>query len=153
MRLYRPVARRSGTTLIETVLTVTALLMLILGTVDLGIGTFRLHVLSEAARMGVRQAIVHGQMAPGGWNGGTWGPTTYTGQANSSDPKAQAIAPYLVGMDPSAVTVKYEWPDGNTNLESHVKVTVTATWTPLLGFIFGSSSTTLTGSSSMPIAH
>jgi hypothetical protein len=156
MRLRCRTAPRRGATLTELALTITAFLALVLGSVDLGIATFRLHVLSQAARMGVRQAIVHGPNAPSGWNGGTWGPSTYTAYANASDAKAQSIAPYLVGLNASQVQITMQWPGTGSPanaLEQPVSVTLTTTWTPMLGFIFGSNSYTLRASSEMPIAH
>jgi hypothetical protein len=133
---------------------VTVFLILALGAVDLGVAVLRQHVLAEAARQGVRQAIVHGERAPAGWKGGPWGPSTYGPiAATDSDAKAQAIAPYLGGMDPAAVQVTVTWPDGSNAVEKRVRVTLTTTWTPMLGFIVGNPSVTLTGSSTMQIAH
>jgi Flp pilus assembly protein TadG len=156
MRLQRAKSRRSGAAMVESGLILTALMMLLIGAFDLGMVVFRQHVLSEAARQGVRQAIVHGSLAPAGWNGGPWGPSTYGGSTtywNDSDIKAQTIAPYLAGNDPSTVTVKYEWPDGSNAVEKRVRVTLTTTWTPIIGFIFGNQTYTITASSMMPIAH
>jgi hypothetical protein len=111
-------------------------------------------VLTEAARQGARQAIVHGERATPGWKGGPWGPSTYgPTAATDSDSKAQAIAPYLGAMDPAAVQVTVAWPDGSNAVGKRVQVTLTTSWTPMLGFIFGSPSLTLTGSSQMRIAH
>jgi hypothetical protein len=152
MLSQRRFPRRKGATLTEAGVTLTAVLMLVLGTLDLGTAAFCLEVLSEAARQGVRQAVVHGN-SPGNLLA-AWGPASYgPAPATSGDPPAQAIAPYLVGMDPSQVTILYQWPDGNNNVQSRVQVTVTASWTPLLGFLFGNTAFTLTGSSTMPIAH
>jgi Flp pilus assembly protein TadG len=148
MRLRRT-APRSGTALPEMAITVTVFLSLMLGALDLGIAVFRLHVVTQAARQGARQAIVHGKMAPSVWGPSTYGPVA----ANSADPKAQAIAPCLTGMDLSAVQVTYQWPDNDNAIEKRVQVTVTTTWTPILAFIFGTSSTTISGSSTMLIAH
>ena len=156
MRRRRADEGRKGTALLETVLLVAAFLTLVLGAIDLGVAVLRQHVLSEAARQGVRQAIVHGQLAPAGWKGGPWGTSTYGPvAATDSDPKAQAIAPYLGGMDPSAVQVTMTWLDNSNAVEKdyRVQVTLTTTWTPLMGFIFGYRSVTLTGASTMQIAH
>ena len=81
MLLRRQNSPRRGTTLPEMALTITALLMLALGAIDLGMAVFRQNVLSHAARQGVRQAAVHGRLARSGWKGGPWGPnadTNYT---------------------------------------------------------------------------
>jgi hypothetical protein len=138
--------------MVETALIVVALVSLLLGMVDLSVGIFHQHVLSQAARQGVRKAIVHGA-TPGNLMG-AWGPTTYGPMpANDSDPKAQAIAPFLVGLNPSQVNVTYTWPDASNAVEKRVQVSLSTNWTPVLGFVFGSSPITLTASSEMPIAH
>jgi Flp pilus assembly protein TadG len=160
MRLRRPQGRRRGATVVEAAVIITAFLMLILGTIDLGTAVFRYHVLSWAARQGARRTIVHGTLAPTG-NGGPWGPpasypTTnpYTVTAsNTSDPIANAIRPSLVGLDPSAVTITVTWPDGSDAVEKRVQVTLNTTWHPLMLFIFGNQTINLSASSEMPIAH
>jgi Flp pilus assembly protein TadG len=155
MRLQKAKNRRPGATMAESALIMTAFMMLLVGSFDLGMGVFRQYVLSEAARQGVRKAIIHGSLAstnlPGGgpWGTATYGPTA----ANGADAKAQAIAPFLTGMDPSQVNVTYTWPDSSNLAEKRVQVTLSTTWTPILGFIFGSPTYTISASSEMPIAH
>jgi Flp pilus assembly protein TadG len=140
--------------LVEGAMVMTVFLTLVLGAIDLGTAVFRQHILSEAARQGARAAIVHGSLAPSSWNGGPWGTTTYGPvAANTSSSQAQAVAAYLGGMNPADVQVTISWPDGSNAAESRVTVTLTTPWTPLMGFIFGSPSITLTGASTMQIAH
>ena len=51
---------------------------------------------------------------------------SYTALADApSDELAGAIRPYLVGLDPSTVTIQIAWPDGNNDLGNRVTVTVT----------------------------
>src|SRR3954466_11950835 len=69
--------RRRGGVLVEAAITTSVFLTLVVGMIDLGIYVFRTHVITQAARQGARTAIVHGSLAPSGWNGGPWGPTTY----------------------------------------------------------------------------
>ncbi len=73
--------------------------------------------------------------------------------ASDSDIKAQTVAKYLTGMDPGAVTVTFEWPDGSNLVEKRVRLTVSTTWRPIMLFIFGNRTVTLSASSTMPIAH
>jgi hypothetical protein len=154
MRLQRADRGRKGNYLVETAMMLTAFLFLILGTVDLGAALFRQYILSEAARQGARQAIVHGRNAPSGWKGGAWGPTTYGPvAATDSDAKAQAVAAFLGGVNPADVQVTMTWIDNSNAVEKRVRVTLTTTWTPLMGFIFGNPSVALTGASTMQIAH
>jgi hypothetical protein len=142
---------RGGTTVVEAALILTAFFTLVLGLLDFGIPVLREHILSQAARQGVRTAIVHGSKATvlGPWGPGQYGPAT----ASAADPKAQVIAQYLGSIDPSAVTVTYEWIDGSNAVEGRVRVTLTTTWTPIVQSFFGNKAYTLTASSTMPIAH
>src|SRR4051812_13670270 len=134
--------RRRGASMVEAVITTTALTTLMLGMVDMGVGIFRMHILSEAARQGARQAAVHGAQAV---VLGSWGPTTAGPLAgNSGNSKVAGMLPYLTGLDLSTVNVTFEWPDNNNNVESRVRVTVTTTWSPMLTSLFGTSAYTLT---------
>jgi TadE-like protein len=157
MRIPSKRAIRRGGTLVEMVFTTTAFLTLSLGTVDLGVAVFQNHVISEAARQGARIASVHGSLAPSGWNRGVWGPTAYSGAGNSRDaiPSAMRGAGILAGLNASNVTISVRWPTGGNMAQrgDTVKVKLSTTWTPVFGFIFGTSARTLTATSIMPIAH
>jgi Flp pilus assembly protein TadG len=140
--------------MIEAALVLLVFLSFFLGMVDLGIIVFRQHVVSPAARQGARRAIVHGSLAKSTWEGGPWGPVTYgPTAANSADPQAQAIAPYLTALDPSRVQVTMQWLNNDNGPEDRVRVTVTTTTTTIIGFILGGQTISLTASSTMPIAH
>jgi Flp pilus assembly protein TadG len=145
--------RRRGAALVETVITTTALMTLMLGMVDLGVAITRMHMISEAARQGARKATVQGSLAPSSLNGGPWGTTAFSGNGNSSDPKVTLIQPYLTGIDLSTVTVNVTWPDAKNTAESRVTYQVSTTWTPMMTFILGNPSFTLSAQSTMPIAH
>jgi hypothetical protein len=134
----------------------TALLTLMLGLVDLGVGVFRNHIVSESARQGARQAIVHGANASvlGSWYSST--PLVYQNiSSTTTDPHLTGLLPYLTGLDLSTVTVTYQWPDSThqNQVESPVEVTVTTTWSPILTSLFGAGPYKLSASSTMPIAH
>ncbi len=154
MRMSRRNRHRRGATAVETAIVILPFLIITLGMIDLGTAVFRHHVVSQAARQGVRKAIVHGSLAPSGWNGGKWGPAKFGPvAATDTDPKAQAIAPYLSGLDTSATNVTMEWLDTSNLAEKRVRVTVSTTWTPAVTFIFGGLTRTLSASATMPIAH
>jgi hypothetical protein len=150
MRLRSGRRRRRGGAIAEGIITSSVLLMLIMGAVDLGVATFRMHVVSEAARQGARRAIVHGVKAD---RLGSWGPSAFSGSGTSTDPKVTEIQGYLASLDPSTVTINVTWPDGGNKVEQRVTYQVSTTWTPMMGWIFGSSTYTLTGQSTMLIAH
>jgi hypothetical protein len=136
--------------------------------IDLSIALFRKHVASEAARQGARIATVHGYLAPSDSNMNAWGPTPlyypalvtrsvytssnpYTVQADSaSDELAGAIRPYLVGLDPSTVTIQIAWPDGNNDLGNRVRVTVTV---PYRHLFLGTDLFNVGATSTMTVVH
>ncbi len=154
MRLPRRSRRRPGAVSIEAVVIFLVFMTLCLGMLDLGIGVLQYHLVSEAARQGARQAIVHGQMAPAGWNGGPWGPSTINEKANATGiPLVTSIQPYLVGIDLTQATIKAQWLDGGNAADQRVSVTVTTTYQPSITFIFANTTYSLSATSIMPIAH
>ena len=142
---------RRGATMIETSIILNVFLMLILGTFDLGIATYRFNTISQAARQGARAAIVHGALA--GESMQTWGPSTYTGTAGDGSTYAKAVSPMLVGFTLANVTIKLEWIDGGNAIQQRVRYTVTTTYRPMLTSFFTNAAYTQTAASTMPIAH
>jgi hypothetical protein len=144
---------------------------LVFGMIDLGITLFHKHVVTEAARQGARNAIVHGYFAPSGTTMNAWGPTPayfpplkenslYAGSTSTtvpagdpSDELANTIVRYLAGVDPSTVTITIQWPDGNNDVGNRVTVSVTTTYEPPVPFVFGDSPISISGSSTMIIMH
>jgi Flp pilus assembly protein TadG len=140
---------RRGIALVEAALVLTPLLMLALGLLDLGVGLFRFHVLSEATRQLARQASVHGQYAS---VLGHWGPASYSSTASATGSIAAAVRPYLVAIDSSTVSISVEWPDGSNQIEKAVRVTLSNQFRPLITSWFGGA-VTLHAVSEMKIAH
>ena len=134
--------------MVEMAIVLMIFLALVLGMLDLGIAVFRGHILANAAREAARKAMVHGGMAPE-----TWGPATFESTADTvGHPIVGVIQPFLTGLDLSQVTVQVVWPDG-TGLEKPVQVTVSMPYQPVMTFIFGNPTFTLSGSSAMSIVH
>lgn len=147
-------ARRGGVASTEAALVVLTFLTIILGMIDLGNGVFRYKLVSQLARQGARQAIVHGSQAPAGWQGGPCWPATHGPVAlNGSAAPEQALAPYASGLDTAQAQLTVTWLDGNNQAESRVRVTVTCPYQPIMTFIFGNPTYTLTATSTMTIAH
>jgi hypothetical protein len=156
---------RRGATLVETAIVITLFLTLVLGMIDLGMGVFLQHMVSEAARQGVRQSIVHGSLAPSGWNGGAWDPTqsidvvaTDTGvpivASLRNGPLGELEDPgFLTGLDLGETRIQVTWPDATNSTESRMRVTVSAPYRPMMTFIFGNPTITLSATATMPIAH
>ena len=143
-------ARRRGTSLVEGTLVLMLFLTLVLGMIDLGIMMTRSQSLAQAARSGARAAIVRGEFAD---VLGHLGPTAFSGTANDSNPVAVAVRGQLLAMNPANVQVSVTWPEGSNEFGKRVRVTASAGFTPVMTFIFGSPTWTLTGSSEMYVAH
>lgn len=113
----------------EFVIILTVLLLLILGTIDLGRGIFAYSVIQNAAREGARYGSIQ--------------PTDIGG--------IQAAARRLIkGVDASSIVVTHSFPDADT-----LAVTVTYTFrpvTPMLGTLLGGAGAiTLTSTARMLI--
>jgi Flp pilus assembly protein TadG len=143
-------AARRGATMTETAIVLMVFLLLVFGMLDLGLMVARSHALSQAARSGTRAAIVRGEHAA---TLGSLGPSGLTTTAADSNAVSAAVRNQLVTMTPSSVNVLVTWPDGNNQVGSRVRVVVNADFTPIMTFIFGSPTWTLSGSSEMLIAH
>ncbi len=151
VRRRRANSPRRGAAAVETAIVMLVLLTLIFGMLELTIAIFHYHIVAQGARQGARLAIVRGKMAPPELP--EWGPTAIIDiAADSTVPVAVAMQPYLTGLDLSVTKISVEWPDGSTQLESPVRFTVTTDHEPFVTFLF-TSGWTLTGQSTMPIAH
>jgi Flp pilus assembly protein TadG len=150
-RTREPRRRPRGAVLTEAALTLPVFLTVVLAVLDLGIGLFVQEVICQAARQGVRQAIVHGRLASPRRT--SWGPTTYTAMANASGEIPAAIRTQLAVLDPARVSIRVDWIDGGNDVQQRVRVTVSTTWTPMLTSLFGSRPWTFSAASTMPIAH
>ena len=151
-RANRPARRGAATT--EAALVLPVFLTLVLGAIDVSVGVARYNSLSQAARHGARQAVVHGNQARAGWNGGPWGPDTIDQPATAAGvPAVDAVRPMLVHCPLGESRVRVEWPDGSNEPGKPVRVTVTSTYRPMVAFLFGNPAIPLTASSTMPIAH
>jgi Flp pilus assembly protein TadG len=135
--------------MIETAFILIPLMILTVGMLDFAVGIYRHHILSEAARQLARHAIVHGQFAD---RLGQWGPSTYTGAADASNTIANTVRPYLVGIDPAAVSIIVQWPESTNEVEKSVRTTLTTAFHPLFTGWFGAS-INLRAQSEMKIAH
>jgi hypothetical protein len=149
-------SRRRGASLLEVGLTLPVFLVLVLGTLDLGLAVFRQHTITAAARSGTRMAMVHGSLAPTSF--GQWGPETIDKKLSQAKPDhkdtiVEALQPLLVASDPKETRVLAEWPDGGNAPGQHARVTVTSAYHPLMTFIFGDTDVTLKSTSTMTIAH
>jgi Flp pilus assembly protein TadG len=148
---------RRGSSLVEGAVVGATFFAAGLGMIDLGIGIFQNHLVSEASRQAARIAAVHGSLAPASWNGGPWGTTAYSGTGNSGDTIGTTLsnAGVFAGLNKAHVNVGVTWPDSGNKAQSghRVQVTISTTWTPIYTHLFGGSARTLSATSMEPIAH
>lgn len=158
--LGRPRSDRRGATMVETAIVLMVFLTLVFGMIELAVAVLNHHIVTQAARQLARTAIVHGKMAPpelDEWSPATL-PTTgapdfiYEVPAEDEGDVAKAVWPYLAGVDRTNTTISLQWLEGTSELEKRVRAKVVTTHEPFLTFIF-TSGWTLTGESTMPIAH
>jgi hypothetical protein len=128
--------RRSGLAAVESAAVYPVAILLLMGTIIMGLGIFRFEQLQFLARQGARYASVHGP--------------TYASENNQSVATPSAVLAYiqglavnLDGLDCSAVTYS------STTMPCSVSVTVTYTWNP--GPLFNSM--TWTATSTMPVTY
>jgi Flp pilus assembly protein TadG len=117
--------RCKGSTIIEFALMALLLLAVLFGSIEMDRMLLTYTTLANAARAGVRYAIVNGYYATG---------TTYT---TTSTQAIQTVATQFAGLgmlDQSTVTVTVAYPDSNNNIGSRVSVTVTAPFHPFTSF-------------------
>jgi len=142
---------RSGAVTLEAVIVLPVFLLMVLGTIDVGMAVFRYNTLSQAARLGARQAIVHGKEAS---LTGVWGPTAINEPVTSTSvPIVAAVAPTLANCPPGETRVQVTWTAGQNKIGDPVRVTVTSEYTPMLSWIIGGATIDLSASSTMLIAH
>ncbi len=148
-RLSRHTGRR-GAALVEAAIVLPVFLMLVLGLLDLAGAAYRYNLVSELARRGVREAIVHGSQAPP--RRVALGPQSWTATAAAEGEVPSAIRGLLAGIDPAEVTIRLDWPDGSNAPESRVRCTVTI---PYRGttFLLSGRPLTLRSTSTMAIAN
>ena len=121
--------------MVESALTYTVLMMLVLGTIVMGLGVFRYQQVASLAREGSRWASVHG-------------PTYVSEQGQpaiaASDVMTNAILPKIIVLDSTALTcTNFSMSSGNAT------VTLTYKWTPEAFF----APVTMTSTSVTPILY
>jgi Flp pilus assembly protein TadG len=147
MRRNQPRRTRRGATLVEAAITLSILITLMFGMLDLGLGVMRFNMISHAAREGVRQAMVKGGYSFTPWSRGTW-----TASA-AGNPAVDAISPQLVGCDLSKTTITVEWVDGSNAVEQRVRVTINTSYQPLMTYLFGAGPLQLQAAATSRFAH
>lgn len=145
-------AGRRGAAMVEAAIVLPSFLLLILGMLELSMLVYRYNWVSEAARQCARHAIVHGDLASPKMN--TWGPTQFQASATETDKEiVSELQGYLIMLDPNVTTITVDWLDGDTEVGSRVRCTISTQHQAFLTFPFGGDSWTFDGVSTMEIAH
>ncbi len=110
----------AGQSLVEFALMLPVLLLLMVGTVDVGRGFQAYVALGDAVRETARQAAVHGSGASV-----QWGPTANDAHV-TADLRSRAVG--LVG---SAITVTSTWPSGANDQGDEAVISATYSFVPI----------------------
>jgi Flp pilus assembly protein TadG len=120
-----------GAVQIEFILSILTVLFLIFGMWEMIMIMHTMNVLSDAAKEGVRYAVVHG----GGGSTNCSGPNPPP-ECTSPDPAAAKVAAVVMDYakytlhDISAITINVSYPDGNNTSPSRVRVVVSYDFIP-----------------------
>ena len=136
-RAQRRSTRRRGVVLIESAIVYSVLMMLILGTIVMGLGVFRYQQIASLAREASRWASVHG-------------PTYQSENNNAAAPTDADVTNATVGKAIILTTsaLKFDL-DQAQLLNGTASVKVTYTWTPEAYF----SPITMSSTSVMPVTY
>jgi Flp pilus assembly protein TadG len=116
--------------MLETALVLPVLLLVVLGTIEVGLSIHRRNTAAFLARETARQAAVHGSLAAPKMS--VWGPKPVTWSVElrkKGDSPAvleldEMLQPYLGYMDHPNASVQVRWPDEANHFGNTVEVTV-----------------------------
>lgn len=117
-----------GTALLEFTLSVWFLLAMVFLIFEFCMSVYTYSVLGDAAREGIRYAVVHGTDS-----GACSGPSTGCGDTGGSNIKSVVNGYAAVSFhDTTGMTVTPSWPDGTSTPASRVVVTINYPYIPYL---------------------
>lgn len=136
-----------GQSLVEFALLLPVIVILLVGTFDLGRAVMLSETLNAAVREGTRHAIVHGTTSAA-----PLGPGTLTTPPGADNSATTVVRGYAIGIN-STITIVMSWPNGNANKGSGVQIIATTPYTPILSQVFtgGGLTVTLRSGSTMAI--
>jgi Flp pilus assembly protein TadG len=142
-----PWKREEGDTLVEFSLVAFLLIMILFGVVEMSRMILVYTTIADAARAGVRYAMVHGGDRSGSGSTGPSGPSSGT---SCTCPEVQTVvnAYAAAGLINTAnVTTTVTYPDSTNLPGSHVTVAVQYTYNPLVSYFSPSLTKTLSSTS------
>src|ERR1700739_1215990 len=126
--------KEKGQSTVEFALSVVFVMLLVVGSVELVVMVYTYSVLADAAKEGVRYAIVHGTgFGASNCSGPGGGGVTCT---DSSGSNIQAVVKNYAALsmhDPNAMTITPTYPDGSSVSPSRVRVDVAYVYQPIFG--------------------
>jgi Flp pilus assembly protein TadG len=126
--------KEKGQSTVEFALSVVFVMLLVVGSVELVVMVYTYSVLADAAKEGVRYAIVHGTGVGTSNCSGPGGGGVTCGDSSANNVKT-AVTNYtaLSFHDSSAMTVTPTYPDTSSAAPNRVRVTVTYIYQPVFG--------------------
>jgi Flp pilus assembly protein TadG len=131
--------KEKGQAQVEFALTLVFVMVLILSAIELTVMIYTYSVLADAAKEGVRYAIVHGTGVGASYCSGPGGASPGGGSVTCTDSAAAnvttTVSKYtsLSFHDSSAMTVTPSYPDASSAAPNRVRVTVKYHYRPIFG--------------------
>lgn len=131
--------KSKGQATVEFALTVIFVMLLIIGSLEMIVLIYTYSVLADAAKEGVRYAVVHGTGVGAASCSGPGGSGPGGGSITCSDDKAANVIAAVTNYtsfsfhDSSAMTVTPTYQDGSSTAPSRIRVTVSYPYQPLFG--------------------
>jgi hypothetical protein len=141
---------RRGVAILESALTLSATLLLLMGLLDLGIATLQYNSLGHACRFVSRAITLRGVESP---DTDAMGPTTMTGHANDGSDTAQMLVAHLPTMAGASVAYSVEWLDGDNGPGDRVRVEMSYVHHPFVPGLASWGAITLRAASTMHIVN
>src|SRR6266568_8301069 len=133
--MRKPTSRHKekGQTLVEFALSIVLVMLLIVGSIELIVTVYTYSVLADAAKEGVRYAIVHGTgLGAANCSGPGGGGVTCTDSTGTNIQSAVNNYTRLSFHDNTAMVVTPSFPDSSSVAPSRVRVTVRYVYQPFL---------------------
>jgi Flp pilus assembly protein TadG len=154
--IHRPAAcrasrrSRTGSTVVESAITLPATLLLLMALLDLGLATLQYNSLGHASRLLARAVALRGAESQAS---SSLGPATIAGLANDGSEAAQTVNTFLTTMPLGSVSYRIEWLDADNGAGDRIHVELTFTHQPIVpGFnVWGPMQ--LTAASTMRIVN
>ncbi len=134
MKLHSKSRKETGQGIVEFALTIVFVMLLILGVIELIVMVYTYNVLADAAKEGVRYAIVHGTGIGATNCSGPGGSGVSCADSGAANVKAvvNKYAAYSF-HNSAAMTVTPTYPDSSSVAPNRVRVTVTYVYQPIFG--------------------